>query len=113
MLEGKFQGIISSAGDRIPRNFKDIDGYWYGVFYDPAVFLVNQQFARTVGQEKLTSKKPLAPITKDNPTIWSITSEFAPIKEGGLGVVPPAITKNAKEVGVNIPTFICLKKVLL
>mgnify|MGYP003290789254 CR=1 FL=1 len=40
-LEGKFQGIISSAGDRIPRQFKDIDGHWYGVFYDPAVFLVN------------------------------------------------------------------------
>lgn len=50
---GSLQAVISSAGDRLPKKFKDADGYWYGAFYDPAVFLVNQQYARTVGQEKL------------------------------------------------------------
>ena len=41
-----------------------------------------------------------------NSTIWSITSEFAPIKEGGLGSVPVEIQDNAAKLGVNVPTFI-------
>ena len=41
-----------------------------------------------------------------NATIWSITSEFAPIKEGGLGSVPVEIQDNAAKLGVNMPTFI-------
>ena len=41
-----------------------------------------------------------------NATIWSITSEFAPIKEGGLGSVPVEIQDNAVKLGVNMPTFI-------
>ncbi|MBQ7286689.1 MAG: glycogen/starch synthase, partial [Candidatus Gastranaerophilales bacterium] len=61
---------------------------------------------QNIGYEKLTSTKPLPPITKPNPTIWSITSEFAPIKEGGLGSVPPEIRNNAEKLGVNIPTFV-------
>ncbi|MBR1977414.1 glycogen/starch synthase [bacterium] len=61
---------------------------------------------QSVGYEKLTTAPNLKPIDSENPTLWSLTSEFAPIKEGGLGVVPPAITKNAKKVGVNVPTFI-------
>ena len=61
---------------------------------------------QNIGHEKLTSTKPLPPITKPNPTIWSITSEFAPIKEGGLGSVPPEIRNNAEKLGVNIPTFV-------
>ena len=69
--------------------------------YDNAIKLV-----QNTAFEKLTTKPNLKPIEAKNPTLWSLTSEFAPIKEGGLGVVPPAITKNAKEVGVNIPTFI-------
>lgn len=49
------QPVISSVGDRISPKFKDEKGYWYGAFYDPAVFLINQHYARTVGQEKLLS----------------------------------------------------------
>lgn len=41
------------AGDRLPKDFRDSDFYWYGVFYDPAVFLVNQRYARNVGQAHL------------------------------------------------------------
>ncbi len=69
--------------------------------YSNAIKLV-----QNTGFEKLATKPELKPIEANNPTLWSITSEFAPIKEGGLGVVPPAITKNAKEIGVNVPTFI-------
>lgn len=46
------------------------------------------------------------PITSPNPTLWSITSEFAPIKEGGLGSVPVEIQNNVVRLGINIPTFI-------
>lgn len=46
------------------------------------------------------------PITKPNPTLWSVTSEFAPIKEGGLGSVPVEVQNNVTKLGVNIPTFI-------
>lgn len=59
-----------------------------------------------VGLEKLTSDKKLPPLNKRNPVIWSITSEFAPIKEGGLGSVPPEVRNNAEKLGVNMPTFI-------
>ena len=69
--------------------------------YDEAI-----QTIETIGLEKLTSTKPLPFITKENPTIWSITSEFAPIKEGGLGSVPPEVRNNAEKLGVSMPTFI-------
>lgn len=42
-----------SFSDKLNKKFVDTDGYWYGMFYDPAVLLINQHFARTVGQEKL------------------------------------------------------------
>ncbi|MCD7780220.1 MAG: glycogen/starch synthase [Candidatus Gastranaerophilales bacterium] len=48
----------------------------------------------------------IKPITTENPTLWSVTSEFAPIKEGGLGSVPVEIQNNVTKLGVNIPTFI-------
>lgn len=48
----------------------------------------------------------IKPITSQNPTLWSITSEFAPIKEGGLGSVPVEIQNNVSKLGINIPTFI-------
>lgn len=51
--ESALKPIVSIAGDRLPVKFKDSQGFWYGAFYDPVVFLINQQYARTVGQEKL------------------------------------------------------------
>ncbi len=48
----------------------------------------------------------IEPITKENPTLWSVTSEFAPIKEGGLGSVPVEIQNNVTKLGVNIPALI-------
>ena len=52
-LENKLQPVVCSAGDRLPLEFKDNQDRWYGAFYDPAVFLINQRYARTVGQENL------------------------------------------------------------
>lgn len=51
--------LAFAAGDRLPQKFRDDDLYWYGVFYDPTVFLINQQYARTLGQAKLKSWKDL------------------------------------------------------
>ncbi len=53
VAENKLQSVVFSAGDRVPATFKNADGLWHGVFYDPTVFLVNQQYARIVGQRKL------------------------------------------------------------
>ena len=38
---------------KLPAKLQDKDGSWYGIFYDPAVLLVNQYFARTIGQSSL------------------------------------------------------------
>lgn len=57
-LLGKQQrlyAILSEAGDLLPPLFKDDQSQWFGVFYDPVVFLVNQKFARKIGQEHISS----------------------------------------------------------
>lgn len=48
------QPYICSAGDRLPVEFKDEEDYWFGAFYDPVVFLINQKYAREMGQENLS-----------------------------------------------------------
>lgn len=49
------ESFYCAGGDRLPIEFKDNDAYWYGAFYDPAVLLINQQFARQIGQKNLRS----------------------------------------------------------
>lgn len=61
---------------------------------------------QTVAKKYLYEEPTVTPITKENPTLWSVTSEFAPIKEGGLGSVPVEVQNNAEKLGVNMPTFI-------
>lgn len=51
--KGSLQAFKVKADDKLHAKFKDDGGYWYGMFYDPAVVLINQQYARTVGQERL------------------------------------------------------------
>lgn len=51
--DNKLQSVLCSAGDRLPADFKDSDECWYGAFYDPTVFLINQRYARTIGQENI------------------------------------------------------------
>lgn len=50
---GRLRPVFFELGDRVPQNFKDMDGCWYGAFYDPTVFLVNQEFARKIGQQNI------------------------------------------------------------
>lgn len=37
---------------------------------------------------------------------WSLTAEYAPIKTGGLGVVPVDLQDNFSMLGIDMPTFI-------
>ena len=61
---------------------------------------------KTAASKYLYNKPQIQPITKEKPVIWSVTSEFAPVKEGGLGSVPVEIQNNVTKLGINIPTFI-------
>ena len=51
--KGSLQAYKIKSESKLHEKFKDDGGYWYGMFYDPAVILINQQYARTVGQERL------------------------------------------------------------
>lgn len=53
--QGRLKPVAFAAGDRLAEKFRDEDLNWYCVFYDPTVFLVNQQYARTIGQANLCS----------------------------------------------------------
>lgn len=51
--------------------------------------------------------KPPQNDLKVTDTIWSVTSEFDPIKEGGLGVVPVHVQRNFNQkLNIDLPTFI-------
>ena len=69
--------------------------------YDKAL-----QTIKSAAPKRLYEAPDAMPLTVENPTIWSVTSEFAPIKEGGLGSVPVEVQNNVTKLGVNIPTFI-------
>ncbi len=47
-------------------------------------------------------------VKKNNikPSVWSVTSELDPIKEGGLGKVPYEVAKNAYYANIDMPTFV-------
>ena len=51
----RLYAILSEAGDLLPPVFKDEHSQWFGVFYDPIVFLVNQNYARKYGQKNILS----------------------------------------------------------
>ncbi len=48
--------------DSIPDAFKSSGNYWYGIFYDPVVLLINQNFARRAGQENIRTWEDLLKI---------------------------------------------------
>lgn len=54
-IDDRLQPSSCQAANLLPNYFKDADSYWTGVIYDPVVFVVNQNFARRVGQANLTS----------------------------------------------------------
>ncbi|MCD7975534.1 MAG: ABC transporter substrate-binding protein [Phascolarctobacterium sp.] len=58
--EDLLEAVECLSGGSLPSAFRDKDECWYGLFYDPVVFLVNQQFARRVGQENIQGWVDLA-----------------------------------------------------
>lgn len=47
------QKLTLPAAEALPGKLRDAENFWWGVFYDPAVFLVNQGYARVIGQANL------------------------------------------------------------
>lgn len=45
---GAFQPYISESGDQVAEEFRQDDGYWTGVWYDPVVFCYNQDYLKTL-----------------------------------------------------------------
>ena len=43
---------------------------------------------------------------KELTSLWSLTAEYAPMKTGGLGVVPVDLQNNFTKLGIDSPTFI-------
>ena len=46
--DGLLDSYISEAGDSVSENFKDTDGMWTGVWYDPVVFCVNRDYLKSL-----------------------------------------------------------------
>lgn len=44
--EGVLLPYMSEAGDQVPERFRQAEGYWIGVYYDPVVFCVNQDYLK-------------------------------------------------------------------
>lgn len=49
----KLQAVQFALAEKLPGKLRDKDNYWFGIFYDPTVFLINQYYARTIGQSNL------------------------------------------------------------
>ena len=103
---------VGLSGNSLSKKYvKDINGVQL-LTNSNALNKNAQKYAQAIKKIQTDSKKYLydspevKPITKQNPTLWSVTSEFAPIKEGGLGSVPVEIQNNVTKLGINIPTFI-------
>lgn len=47
---GRFVPIITERADEISPQFKDEDGAWVGLWYDPMVFIENENFYKGKGQ---------------------------------------------------------------
>ena len=66
-----------SPDQTLPLSFRNRDGLWYGVFYDPVVLLVKHQYARTLGQEKLTTWYDLPQTAQGRLTLENLTDNDA------------------------------------
>jgi len=51
--EGSLKRIKTEYADLLPAELKGKEDQWIGVFYDPAVFLINQSYSRKVGQQQI------------------------------------------------------------
>ncbi len=46
--EGYLIPYISETNDMVPASFRETEGYWTGVWYDPVVFAVNRDYMKTL-----------------------------------------------------------------
>ncbi len=46
--EGYLIPYISETNDMVPASFRQTDGYWTGVWYDPVVFAINRDYMKTL-----------------------------------------------------------------
>ena len=46
--KGLLASYISESGDQVPDELRQKDGYWTGVWYDPVVFCINQDYLKTL-----------------------------------------------------------------
>lgn len=104
---------ISSLCQSVTSNFNNL-GKKYTVNHYGIQLLKNniglsdklKKELKDVGNKYLLKPPTKKPINSETPCLWSVTSEFEPIKEGGLGSVPVALQKNIEKLGVKLPTFI-------
>lgn len=47
-VAGYLTPYLSEAGDQVPEEFRQTDGYWVGVWYDPIVFCMNKDYLLTL-----------------------------------------------------------------
>lgn len=44
--DGALLPYMSEAGDQVPERFRQAEGYWIGIWYDPIVFCVNRDYLK-------------------------------------------------------------------
>ena len=79
-VQGKL-APLTVKDNKVPAFLRDEHDLWQGVFYDPVVFLVNHQFSRQQGQEKILDWQSLpqlhqARLVMENLTDNNSTKDF-------------------------------------
>ena len=71
--EGKLQPLPGTRQERASL-WGDTQGYWQNFFYDPAVLLINQGYARQVGQRHLRSWSDLERLPQGRIVLENLTN---------------------------------------
>ncbi|MDO4178246.1 MAG: ABC transporter substrate-binding protein [Phascolarctobacterium sp.] len=77
VMDSKLKTTKLDVGNDLPVGFRDGEGYWYGIFYDPAVFLVNQNYARTIGQKSIRKWSDLQNIPNPRICIENLSNNIS------------------------------------
>lgn len=88
--QGKLEPVQTEMTDLVPAALKNKQELWCGIFYDPAVLLVNQNFSRRIGQEHLlawqdVAKLPQSRLVLENLTDSVSTKEFLAAMSARMG----------------------------
>lgn len=73
----------------------------FNIIHDAAVMRLDRKADATINDIK-NYKEKYPELT----SLWGMTSEYEPIKKGGLGVVPSDLQDNFTTLGIDSPTFI-------